>query len=369
MKRILFLGTESPKTNGTTQRMLFLARGLARIGVHISVGLPETATNRDFLSSFLPNVPFVPLPVAGAWAELQAKRRVIAEGGYDVVHSFCLGVRYLLSLGRAGRRTQTIIYDWDELLSSHGRSSFGTRLKHQLVEAATLRSGSGFTVASEYLQSYVSSRAVGAPCLLLSNGYDPEVDCSQREGKVASQIRQYPCAHRLVYVGAITRGYQIADLVMLAERIRAERVVWTIFVVGSGSEESQFRTEVERRGLASQIRFMGRVPVDEVAGCLRAADALLFPIADTVQNIARCPLKIFQYLASGVPVVTSPIGEVRRNLEGRACFFRSGDVNDMMAACRRALAQGRPSRTISLEGLTWEARGREYLEWVNGQFA
>jgi glycosyltransferase involved in cell wall biosynthesis len=69
---------------------------------------------------------------------------------------------------------------------------------------------------------------------------------------------------------------------------------------------------VRRHGLEQTVIHLGRIPANAIGDVLAAADALALPLEDNPHNRARVPFKFTDYLASGRPVVTSPVGDLAR---------------------------------------------------------
>lgn len=362
MARILFAGTDGIGTNGTTQRMLFLARGMEEIGRPVDITLPDRIDNRNFCSEFLPKSRCRYFPLGNFYREILWKESLAKQ--YDCIHSFCIGTRFLI---RPRNYSGFVVYDWDELLSSHQRCKISIRIKNKLVELLSLKWGNAFTVASPYLGTYIKQKTRNnAGIIELLNGYDPSIDrklvhSEARERLVADHVNK-----RFLYVGAITRGYQIWELIRLAQLIRTSGLAFRLYVLGSGPDESAFRDAVRAAKVEDLVILLGRVPINQVSGCVAAADAMIFPFSPSLQNEARCPLKLFQYIASGKPVVTNSVGVAKIVLNEQGFFYEPGDASDMLYACKRAIHRGgRVGTARDTESLTWRSRAEGYYSTVS----
>jgi glycosyltransferase involved in cell wall biosynthesis len=60
------------------------------------------------------------------------------------------------------------------------------------------------------------------------------------------------------------------------------------------------------------VRFVGRVPYDEVAGYMGACDVLLMPWNGSDWIRACNPVKLKEYLAVGRPIVSTPFDELEQ---------------------------------------------------------
>lgn len=142
-----------------------------------------------------------------------------------------------------------------------------------------------------------------------------------------------------------------------------------IIIGGHPSENDRARVEA----LAAELKVMGRVtftgqvPATDVAARLSAATVLVLPnTASTISERYTSPLKLFEYLALGRPIVASDLPAIREVLtDGHtAILVPPGDPGALAAALER-IAQD-PSLAASLSdgarGLapdyTWEARAK-----------
>jgi glycosyltransferase involved in cell wall biosynthesis len=117
--------------------------------------------------------------------------------------------------------------------------------------------------------------------------------------------------------------------------------------------------------------FTGFVAPSEVPLHLAAADILVMPSTEDLQYAAfTSPLKLFEYMASGRPLVASGLGSVREVLEHErnALLFPPGDAAALAAAIRRlhgdpALARRLADQAqIDVEQYSWVRRAERILE-------
>jgi glycosyltransferase involved in cell wall biosynthesis len=89
---------------------------------------------------------------------------------------------------------------------------------------------------------------------------------------------------------------------------------------------------------ASRVTFTGLVPPPQVAGRLRETDVLVLPNpASAVSHAFTSPLKLFEYMASGRPIVASDLPSIREVLvhERNALLVPPGNPQALTAAIRR----------------------------------
>ncbi|MCU0606093.1 MAG: glycosyltransferase [Candidatus Edwardsbacteria bacterium] len=117
---------------------------------------------------------------------------------------------------------------------------------------------------------------------------------------------------------------------------------------------------VQRRWAAvagrPNVRYLGSKPWDRLPGYLQAFDCCIMPLVRDEFNLARCPLKLYEYLASGKRVVTTLPVEPRLSSAVTAATtaraFAQGVAN---AAMRRSVAAPAKARKLVAHD-TWDER-------------
>lgn len=112
-------------------------------------------------------------------------------------------------------------------------------------------------------------------------------------------------------------------------------------IIGGHEEEpdlARVKALAEDRGCASRLTFTGPIAPAEVAARLRHADVLALPNpASAISSSFTSPLKLFEYMASGRPIVASDLPslhEVLRDGEN-ALLVEPGNPHALTAAIRR----------------------------------
>jgi glycosyltransferase involved in cell wall biosynthesis len=212
---------------------------------------------------------------------------------------------------------------------------------------------------------YATSRHLVPPELqksvtVIVNGVDVE---RFRPGAEAADAGPLRCA----YVSSFRAWHGAEDLVDAVAECVARGVDLHVTCVGEGPRWGSARRAAEEAGLAEQIEFTGRVPHDRVPALLAAAHVGLAPFAPGEFRALELgwfwsPIKIFEYLAAGLAVVTADIAELRELLPPTvAAFYTTGDPASLadqlarLAGNREALrAMGRAARTLALDRYTWD---------------
>jgi glycosyltransferase involved in cell wall biosynthesis len=121
---------------------------------------------------------------------------------------------------------------------------------------------------------------------------------------------------------------------------------------------------------ALRVTFTGLIPPAEVAARLREADVLALPNpASAISNEFTSPLKLFEYMASGRPIVASDLPSLREVLrhEQNALLVEPGNPQALVAAIVRIKDDPELGRRLAAQAMldvrdfTW-ARRAERLE-------
>jgi glycosyltransferase involved in cell wall biosynthesis len=141
-------------------------------------------------------------------------------------------------------------------------------------------------------------------------------------------------------------------------------------IVGGHPAESDLarvRALVDELRLAGRVTITGLVPPGEVAGRLEAATILVLPnTASALSERYTSPLKLFEYLALGRPIVASDLPAIREVLtDGQtALLVPPGDPAALAAALSRLAAEPATADSIAQRArdlaheYTWDARAR-----------
>lgn len=158
------------------------------------------------------------------------------------------------------------------------------------------------------------------------------------------------------YVGALGHWFDAAAIDALA----AANPQWRVRLAG--------RVEAEPvRALARHpnVELLGEIPYSQVAGFLAGLRALLIPFLDLPLTRAVDPVKLYEGLAAGLPVVSCRLPAIET---WREPYVYSYEPGGLAAALERAMAEDTAAlaarRRQAVEGESWEARAAAVLDLV-----
>jgi glycosyltransferase involved in cell wall biosynthesis len=138
----------------------------------------------------------------------------------------------------------------------------------------------------------------------------------------------------LVYVASlgITSNLE-PTLAVVKDVIRQGKDV-RLLVIGGGARLDEYRQMADDMGIGNEVVFTGYVPHPQVPKYMALGDIALNYLEDNEANRYRAPIKIREYLALGIPVVSNLIGDTHLFSDYVMAF---GDLNEYRAQILRTL--------------------------------
>lgn len=251
-------------------------------------------------------------------------------------------------LGRLLFRTRFVV-DTGDLLYESLRTAGAAR--------AVLELGRLWEVASVRLPDAVVVRGTAHLAVLAGQGsrrgvlIPDGVDCDAFARRDASAARADLGVTGKVTVGVVaTVGYEPRlglpspgwDVVECLARLPDLDLAGVI--VGDGPGVRALDALAERRGVATRLRRVGRVPLPELPAYLSAIDVFLHTALNNPMSAVRTTGKLPLLLASGCAAVVSEVGEASRVLEGTGMLLEFDGTPETyavrLAARVRALIEG-----------------------------
>ena len=180
----------------------------------------------------------------------------------------------------------------------------------------------GVTTITQALADEVDRSELGKPILTAPDGAAESFFTAQADPGLREQIGLPEQSPAVMYAGGLYWAWKgAADLIEAVARLPEELNAWLV-VVGDSPEPShldRLKGQAEAAGL-NRIIFTGFRPPAEIPALLQAADVLALPNSAKTEISRRytSPLKLFEYLASGKPVVASDLPSLREVLVDRA---------------------------------------------------
>jgi glycosyltransferase involved in cell wall biosynthesis len=138
---------------------------------------------------------------------------------------------------------------------------------------------------------------------------------------------------RVVYVGDLRESRGLFDMVEMI----AAAPEWSLDLVGpvAGADRERLEQRIEQPDVAGRVRLHGRQPPAEAWRIAEGAWASLALLQETPAFVEAMPSKIYEYLASGLPVVSTRLPRQTRIIEESGGGVLIDNVAEAAATLRR----------------------------------
>ncbi|MCQ9388903.1 glycosyltransferase family 4 protein [Brevibacterium sp. 50QC2O2] len=372
-------------TKGASVHVQEVIRALRRLGHSVTV---YAVRSDDTVPADLADLPVVELPVART-ADTAARERAIAAAadslaravtvaGADLVYE-----RYSL-FSTAGSRAAAalgvpfVLEVNAPLIDEQARyRELHDRAGALVATVAQLEAARVATCVSAGVADWVLQQCPGARTLVVPNGVDAHriTPAAPTAGGPAADTRTFTVG----FVGTLKPWHGTHLLLeAFARAVTAEaalpggpRVDWRLDICGKGPELESLRALATDLGIGGRTLFRGAVAPAQVPEILHGFDVATAPYPAAGDHYFS-PLKVYEYLAAGLPVVASEIGEIPGLLGSDVgVLVPPGDVAELAAALvslahdpvRRA-ALGAAARDSAVNRHSWDRRCGTWLELV-----
>ena len=172
------------------------------------------------------------------------------------------------------------------------------------------------TVADTVRDSMILNGMPPEKVITLHNGFNHLFLARQTEAAQnwRQQLLEDDRQHLAVYAGGL---YPFKGVDMLVDVARELPRVQFAIAGGDSSQVTGYQ-QLAKSKQVNNIKFLGYLPQNQLASLLQAADVLTHPHCLTEAATFTSPLKFFDYMASGTPIVATEIASLME--------FKSGNI-------------------------------------------
>ena len=222
-------------------------------------------------------------------------------------------------------------------------------------------------LAQRYVDLEIPPRRVA----VISDAVDIDVfgRCSKAEARKELGVKKNDFL--VMYVGQMYKWKGVETLVAAAAFLSDDTHVW---LVGGTPEELPRIEKLLSAPGADLVKLVGYVAPTQIPTCLAAADVLALPNSGqtAVSRYYTSPLKLFEYMASGRPIIASDLPSLREIIthEETALLVQPDDARAFAAAVERLRHDADLARRLAANSLqmvadyTWDHRAAQIIELI-----
>jgi glycosyltransferase involved in cell wall biosynthesis len=243
----------------------------------------------------------------------------------------------------AGEFTRPLLVELNAPLAIEQPTYRGTRLGDLAARAERwlLTRADAVLVVSDALRDYVAGLGVPSGRIhTVPNGVD---EALFRPDTAESGVRKrfdLGAGPLLGFVGGMRPWHGVEVLPALLGRLARRHPDLRLVIVGDGPLRGELERELRERDLARAVIFTGSVPHEDVPALIRQFDVALAPYPVLEHPFYYSPLKLFEYMACGAPVVAAALGQISEVVQDgeTGLLYQPGDDEALATACNRLLA-------------------------------
>jgi glycosyltransferase involved in cell wall biosynthesis len=284
---------------------------------------------------------------------------------YDVIFNYNTILSGLLLSHRLSRTP--MVYDLaddiavmaaDSRMTPKAARSLVGPIGTTMVRAACRRS-SLVTVATPRL-----SRTYGVPnskIRVVPNGVDTLLF---KPGNMEEAKAKFGVQGKTVigYVGVLREWVDIDGMLQALRILKEYPINPCLMIVGGEGRLSEFMSRAKTLNLESRVVFVGTLPYARVPEAMAAMDVGLIPFRPTTVGMNALPLKLFEYMACGVPVVSQRIGPVVDAVGDRIIYASdgaelAGGIYEVISSPNETQCRKEDGLTLVRANWNWESIG------------
>ncbi len=175
-----------------------------------------------------------------------------------------------------------------------------------------------------------------------------------------------------VYTGGFTSLGEDKGVLDVFDALVRARAVHFLAAGAKPEELVRYSEQARAMGLSERVTLLGHVPHGSIPLYLCAADVLLMPYHSQRYRHHLSPMKMFEYMASGRPIVASDVPTVREVLdEHSAMLVPPGNPEAMAEAFMRLAQDPQLGERLAAEArsrvyrYSWEERARRVVDFIS----
>jgi glycosyltransferase involved in cell wall biosynthesis len=214
-----------------------------------------------------------------------------------------------------------IVFDCDEwdpgTLKDNRASSLRVR-QTELLSNLAIKNADAIICANELIIKEKIPSNFRKKCVYIPNGVDTK---KYRSEKIPHK------EFRLIFSGTLFIIEELLPLLEIAENLKEKIKNLKLFVVGIGPAEEKFREKIREKKLEKYFVFVRYPSEKEFTKLISSCDVAIMPFSDLEGIRYQSKVRLFIYMAMGIPVVASDVGEIKKILNSAGYTIEPGNID------------------------------------------
>lgn len=177
--------------------------------------------------------------------------------------------------------------------------------------------------------------------------------------------------HIIVYTGHLYQDRGVDTLVKAAKYLDDGYLI--LIVGGVDDDIKRISRLILREKVGSRVNLTGNKPASSVPLYQLSSDALVMPYSKRwrLQNWSS-PMKLYEYMASGRPIISTDFETIRSVLDEKSCVFvKPDDPEEISEAIKRCIGDKEFSNSISrrafeiVQDFSWDKRAKRIINFIS----
>jgi glycosyltransferase involved in cell wall biosynthesis len=282
---------------------------------------------------------------------------LLRKGNFDAVVLYAVPTYGLQTLWLAKKHKVPVVFR--ALDVSHKiRSSFLAPIikwvEKRIYKSADLLSANNPAMAKycEKLSKRAGQTVVHFPPLDLSHFQKSSRDLALRSALGIAEGDQV-----IVYMGSFFYFSGLVDALDEFAEVSKSTPNLKLLLIGGGEQDSELRQQVAALGLSEKVIFTGFVSYEDLPRYLKVADVALNTLEPTLVANVAFPNKVLQYMAAGLPVVSTKLDGLYAVFENQTGIVWAEDARAVIREATKLVEQkgdepGSAKATLDLAALS-----------------
>lgn len=225
----------------------------------------------------------------------------------------------------------------------------------------------GIVTVSQPVKSYIQAYLDDGldKVKVISNGVNPE--------RFLPPMMDDKYYFTVGFVGTLKPWHGLPILLNCFDKLYQQNDRVRLLIVGDGPERQSLQEEITKKGLDSVVEMTGAVLPQQIPLLLQRMSVAVAPYPP-MENFYFSPLKVYEYMAAGLPVVVSNLGELGDLVQDHVNGFLvdAGDVDGMVNCIQKLVRSPLLRQKIShnayetiINHHTWDQVVIKTLKMVN----